>query len=182
MVQSKSGTESNWQSVSDVIKLQLFKQKSLQMQKAAGNVPPDASTLASTLFRFQYHFFTPFYNRAPICVGLSKTNHMVESVGWFSQVNQPSSSNSLIFSEESKFPHSFGSFFQFFSVFSVSRLAGIDQAIHKLNVGHYTLDVKVSQLIDRLSKLDGEVQNSGRSYSRNTPQCFIYPFFPPLNS
>lgn len=43
--------------MSDVIKLQLFKQKSLQMQKAAGNVPPDASTLASTLFRFQYHLF-----------------------------------------------------------------------------------------------------------------------------
>ncbi|MEQ2276287.1 hypothetical protein XENORESO_017047, partial [Xenotaenia resolanae] len=39
----------------------------------------------------------------------------------------------------------------------LSRLAGIDQAIHKLNVGHYTLDVKVSQLIDRISRLDAKV-------------------------
>lgn len=104
---------------------------------------------------------------------------MVESVGWFSQVNLPPSSNSHIFSVlKAKFSNSFVSRLQFFSVFSVSRLAGIDQAIHKLNVGHYTLDVKVSQLIDRLSKLDGEVQNGGRSYSRNTPECFIDPFFP----
>ncbi|CAG5928456.1 unnamed protein product, partial [Menidia menidia] len=35
-------------------------------------------------------------------------------------------------------------------------LAGLDQAIHKLSVGHYTLDVKVSQLMDRLSKMDAE--------------------------
>lgn len=40
--------------------------------------------------------------------------------------------------------------------FTVSRLAGMDQAIHKLNVGHYTLDVKVSQLLDRLSSIDGK--------------------------
>lgn len=40
---------------------------------------------------------------------------------------------------------------------SVSRLAAVDQAIHKLNVGHYTLDVKVSQLLDRLLQLDGKV-------------------------
>ena len=38
----------------------------------------------------------------------------------------------------------------------MSRLAGMDQAIHKLNVGHYTLDVKVSQLMDRLSRMDGK--------------------------
>lgn len=38
----------------------------------------------------------------------------------------------------------------------MSRLAGMDQAIHKLNVGHYTLDVKVSQLLDRLSRIDGK--------------------------
>lgn len=37
---------------------------------------------------------------------------------------------------------------------SVSRLAGMDQTIHKLTVGHYTLDVKVSQLIDRLTTMD----------------------------
>lgn len=43
---------------------------------------------------------------------------------------------------------------------SVSRLAGVDQAIHKLTVGHYTLDVKVSQLIDRLSKMDGKTTAS----------------------
>lgn len=39
---------------------------------------------------------------------------------------------------------------------AVSRLAGMDQAIHKMNVGHYTLDVKVSQLLDRLSRMDGK--------------------------
>lgn len=33
----------------------------------------------------------------------------------------------------------------------------MDQAIHKLNVGHYTLDVKVSQLLDRLVRLEGKV-------------------------
>lgn len=33
----------------------------------------------------------------------------------------------------------------------------MDQAIHKLNVGHYTLDVKVSQLMDRLSRMDGKM-------------------------
>lgn len=38
----------------------------------------------------------------------------------------------------------------------MSRLAGMDQAIHKMNVGHYTLDVKVSQLLDRLSRMDGK--------------------------
>lgn len=32
----------------------------------------------------------------------------------------------------------------------------MDQAIHKLNVGHYTLDVKVSQMIDRLTRMDGK--------------------------
>lgn len=32
----------------------------------------------------------------------------------------------------------------------------MDLAIHKLNVGHYTLDVKVSQLMDRLSRMDGK--------------------------
>ncbi|CAL8392724.1 unnamed protein product [Gadus morhua 'NCC'] len=39
----------------------------------------------------------------------------------------------------------------------LSRLADMDQAIHKLNVGHYTLDVKVSQMGDRLSRIDGKV-------------------------
>lgn len=43
---------------------------------------------------------------------------------------------------------------------SVSRLAGMDQTIHKLSVGHYTLDVKVSQLIDRLSTMDGKTITS----------------------
>ena len=38
---------------------------------------------------------------------------------------------------------------------SVSRLASLDQSIHKLNVGQYTLDVKVSQLIERLTRIDG---------------------------
>lgn len=39
---------------------------------------------------------------------------------------------------------------------TVSRLASMDQAIHKLNVGHYTLDVKLGQLVDRLSRMDGK--------------------------
>lgn len=39
----------------------------------------------------------------------------------------------------------------------LSRLADMDQAIHRLNVGHYTLDVKVSQLGDRLSRVDGKL-------------------------
>ncbi|KAJ0061220.1 hypothetical protein NL108_013515, partial [Boleophthalmus pectinirostris] len=38
-----------------------------------------------------------------------------------------------------------------------SRLAGLDQSIHKLNVGQYTLDVKVNQLIDRLTRMDAKV-------------------------
>ncbi|XP_064781370.1 C-type lectin domain family 11 member A-like [Oncorhynchus masou masou] len=37
----------------------------------------------------------------------------------------------------------------------LSRLAAMDQAIHRLNVGQYTLDVKVTQLLDRVSRLDG---------------------------
>lgn len=41
----------------------------------------------------------------------------------------------------------------------MSRLAALDQAIHKLNVGHYTLDVKVSQLLDRLSRLESKVDD-----------------------
>ncbi|XP_004083930.1 C-type lectin domain family 11 member A [Oryzias latipes] len=39
----------------------------------------------------------------------------------------------------------------------LSRLAGIEEAIHKLNVGHYTLDVKVSQLMDHMYRMDGKV-------------------------
>ncbi|XP_019745076.1 C-type lectin domain family 11 member A [Hippocampus comes] len=39
----------------------------------------------------------------------------------------------------------------------LSRLAGMDQAIHKLNVGHYTLDVSMDQLIERLSRMDAKV-------------------------
>lgn len=50
---------------------------------------------------------------------------------------------------------------------SVSRLAGMDQAIHKLNVGHYTLDVKVSQLMDRLSRMDGKTITSSHESSHD---------------
>ena len=39
----------------------------------------------------------------------------------------------------------------------VSRLAAMDQAIHRLNVGHYTLDVKMSQLLDKVNRLDGRI-------------------------
>lgn len=47
---------------------------------------------------------------------------------------------------------------------TVSRLAGMDQAIHKTTVGHYTLDVKVSQLLDRLSRVDGKTIISTASF------------------
>ncbi|XP_034056091.1 uncharacterized protein clec11a [Gymnodraco acuticeps] len=40
----------------------------------------------------------------------------------------------------------------------LSRLASMDQAIHRLDVGHYTLDVKVSQLMDRLTRVDARVE------------------------
>lgn len=33
----------------------------------------------------------------------------------------------------------------------------MDQAIHKLNVGHYMLDVRLVQLLDRLSQLDARI-------------------------
>ncbi|XP_043962084.1 LOW QUALITY PROTEIN: C-type lectin domain family 11 member A [Gambusia affinis] len=62
-----------------------------------------------------------------------------------------------IFPEPAPEPTSQASDFENSYNYVLSRLAGIDQAIHKLNVGHYTLDVKVSQLIDRLSKLDAKV-------------------------
>ena len=40
---------------------------------------------------------------------------------------------------------------------SVSRLAAMDQAIHRLNVGHYTLDVKVTQILERITRLDNKL-------------------------
>lgn len=39
----------------------------------------------------------------------------------------------------------------------LSRLAGVDQSLHRLEVGHYTLDVKVSQMMERLSRMDAKV-------------------------
>ncbi|TWW68564.1 C-type lectin domain family 11 member A [Takifugu flavidus] len=39
----------------------------------------------------------------------------------------------------------------------LSRLAGMDQEIHKLMVGHYTVDVKLSQVIERLTTMDAKV-------------------------
>ncbi|XP_041951572.1 C-type lectin domain family 11 member A [Alosa sapidissima] len=39
----------------------------------------------------------------------------------------------------------------------LTRLAAMDQAIHRLNVGHYTLDVKVTQLLERISRLDNKL-------------------------
>uniref|UniRef100_A0A3B3ZIW8 C-type lectin domain-containing protein n=1 Tax=Periophthalmus magnuspinnatus TaxID=409849 RepID=A0A3B3ZIW8_9GOBI len=64
----------------------------------------------------------------------------------------------------------------------VSRLAGLDQSIHKLNVGQYTLDVKVSQLIDRLNRMDCQkgrrvgykcylVYNSKEDYAGASRKC-----------
>lgn len=49
----------------------------------------------------------------------------------------------------------------------------MDQAIHRLNVGHYTLDVKVTQLVDRVSQLDGtlgEVQDTMQQISLLTKE------------
>ncbi|KAK3522618.1 hypothetical protein QTP86_027202, partial [Hemibagrus guttatus] len=54
-------------------------------------------------------------------------------------------------------PHNTNTRRVFLPFASVSRLAAVDQAIHKMNVGHYTLDVKVSQLLDRLLRLEGKV-------------------------
>jgi small nuclear ribonucleoprotein (snRNP)-like protein len=49
----------------------------------------------------------------------------------------------------------------------------MDQAIHRLNVAHYTLDVKVTQLVDRVSQLDGtigEVQDTMQQISLLTKE------------
>ncbi|KAM9703202.1 C-type lectin domain family 11 member A isoform 1-T1 [Menidia menidia] len=62
-----------------------------------------------------------------------------------------------IFPEPESEPTSQTSDFENSYNYVLSRLAGLDQAIHKLSVGHYTLDVKVSQLMDRLSKMDAKV-------------------------
>lgn len=47
----------------------------------------------------------------------------------------------------------------------------MDQAIHKLNVGHYTLDVKVIQLQDRLSRLESKVTEVEESVEHVSAYC-----------
>uniref|UniRef100_W5NFC2 C-type lectin domain containing 11A n=2 Tax=Lepisosteus oculatus TaxID=7918 RepID=W5NFC2_LEPOC len=42
----------------------------------------------------------------------------------------------------------------------LSRLADVDAAMHRLNVAQYTLDVKTSQLIDRVSRLASKVSET----------------------
>lgn len=53
----------------------------------------------------------------------------------------------------------------------LSRLASMDQAIHKLNVGHYTLDVKVVQLLERLIRLESKVANVEESVEQVSTYC-----------
>ncbi len=53
----------------------------------------------------------------------------------------------------------------------------MDQAIHKLNVGHYTLDVKVSQLMDRLSRMDGETVTVSHKTSNDIHISTIHTHF-----
>lgn len=55
----------------------------------------------------------------------------------------------------------------------------MDQAIHKLNVGHYTLDVKVSQLMDRLSRMDGK---SIKSYPKFSTANQVLPYLLSTNN
>lgn len=54
---------------------------------------------------------------------------------------------------------------------SVSRLASMDQAIHQLNVGHYTLDVKVTQMLERISRLDNKLTEMEDSLQQVSHCC-----------
>ena len=47
----------------------------------------------------------------------------------------------------------------------------MDQAIHKLNVGHYMLDVKVIQLLDRLTRLEGKMADVEESVEQVSAYC-----------
>ncbi|XP_076872590.1 C-type lectin domain family 11 member A [Brachyhypopomus gauderio] len=52
-----------------------------------------------------------------------------------------------------------------------SRLAAMDQAIHKLNVGHYTLDVKFLQLQERLGRLENRMAEAEDSVQQVASYC-----------
>uniref|UniRef100_A0AAY5EHU2 C-type lectin domain-containing protein n=1 Tax=Electrophorus electricus TaxID=8005 RepID=A0AAY5EHU2_ELEEL len=53
----------------------------------------------------------------------------------------------------------------------MSRLAAMDQAIHKLNVGHYTLDVKLHQLQERLGLLENRMAEAEDSVQQVATHC-----------
>ncbi|XP_051510834.1 C-type lectin domain family 11 member A [Myxocyprinus asiaticus] len=53
----------------------------------------------------------------------------------------------------------------------LSRLAAMDQAIHKLNVGHYTLDIKVTQLLDSMSRLDSRLGDTEDTIQQVSSYC-----------
>ncbi|TRZ00396.1 hypothetical protein DNTS_009761 [Danionella cerebrum] len=47
----------------------------------------------------------------------------------------------------------------------------MDQAIHKLNVGHYTLDIKVSQLLERVVRLDNRLSDNEDNIQQVSSHC-----------
>lgn len=53
----------------------------------------------------------------------------------------------------------------------MSRLAAMDQAIHRLNVGHYTLDIKVTQLLERVSRLDNRLGDTEDAIQQVSSYC-----------
>ncbi len=53
----------------------------------------------------------------------------------------------------------------------MSRLAAMDQAIHRLNVGHYTLDIKVTQLLERMSRLENRLGDTEDAIQQVSSYC-----------
>uniref|UniRef100_A0A9J7WUS2 C-type lectin domain containing 11A n=1 Tax=Cyprinus carpio carpio TaxID=630221 RepID=A0A9J7WUS2_CYPCA len=53
----------------------------------------------------------------------------------------------------------------------LSRLAAMDQAIHRLNVGHYTLDIKVTQLLERMSRLENRLGDTEDAIQQVSSYC-----------
>ncbi|XP_065125063.1 C-type lectin domain family 11 member A [Paramisgurnus dabryanus] len=53
----------------------------------------------------------------------------------------------------------------------LSRLAAMDQAIHRLNVGHYTLDVKVLQLMEKMTRLDSRLGDTEDAIQQVSSYC-----------
>nr|XP_696773.2 C-type lectin domain family 11 member A [Danio rerio] len=53
----------------------------------------------------------------------------------------------------------------------LSRLAAMDQAIHRLNVGQYTLDIKVTQLLEKVSRLDNRLGDTEDAIQQVSSYC-----------